>query len=189
MRSKVITIKDWSLELAKVKSEDVFTSYAGVELKLIVNEFAPDNSGSITLNRHPLNIYRDSEMKSLINKFIHTAQVSTVASGTKADSLPDISKLSGKGNVSNGVVKFATGENFSNFGFKDSKTSVLDSNAVLKADKGSSALKSGGDGSKAVKPKVSGGLVAKKKAIKKVDVSGIASKIARYTPGGKNSAK
>lgn len=74
LRSKVITIKDWSLELARVKSEDVFTSYGGVELKLIVNDFAADsNSSSISLNRHPVNIYRDNEMKSTINQYIYNA--------------------------------------------------------------------------------------------------------------------
>jgi hypothetical protein len=191
LRSKVILIMDWSLELARVKSEDVFTSYGGVELKLIVNSFkTPDSSSdSISLNRHPLNIYRDNEMKTLINQYIYNAQVRTVAAGLKSESLPDIGKFTNKGNVSAGVVKFASGESFSNFGFKEGKTAVLDSNALLKADKGAGALKSGGDSSKAVKPKVKGGLVAKKKAIKKTDVSGLAAKIARYSPGGKEAAK
>lgn len=188
LRSKVITIKDWSLELAKVKSEDVFTSYGGVELKLVVNDFDASTGGdSISLNRHPINLYRDNEMKTLINKFIWNAQTSTVASGIKSESLPDISKFSGKGNVSNGVVNFAKGESF-NVGFKDAKTAVMNSNDLLKADKGSGAVKAGAT-DKNARPKVTGGLAAKKKAIKKVDVSGIASKIAKYTPGGKSSAK
>ena len=186
LRSKVITIKDWSLELSRVKSEDVFTSYGGVELKLIVNEFSTDNSGSVSLNRHPQNIYRDNEMKSLINQYVYDAQCSCVASGLKNESLPDISKLSGKGNVqSNGVLKFATGETFSNFGFKEGKTAVLDSNSLLKADKGSSAR---GDSGKNVKPKVKG-VAAKSKGIKKSDVSGLVSKITKFTPGGKDAAK
>ena len=69
LRSRVILINDWSLELSKVNSADVFTSYAGVELKLIVNSFKVNDAGSdkISLNRHPINIYRDNEMKTLIN--------------------------------------------------------------------------------------------------------------------------
>ena len=186
LRSRVILINDWSLELARVKSEDVFTSYAGVELKLIVNSFKVNDSGSgnIALNRHPINIYRDNEMKTLINQYIHSAQTSTIASGLKSESLPDISKFSGKGNVSQGVVKFAAGDNFTNFGFKDAKTAVLDSTALLKLDKGAAAAKAEG---KSVKPKVVGkaGLQVKKKSIKKSDVGALAARISKYTPGGK----
>jgi hypothetical protein len=127
-------------------------------------------------------------MKTLINQYIHSAQVKTIASGLKSESLPDIGKFGKSGNVGAGVVKFASGETFSNFGFKEGKTAVLDSNALLKADKGAGALKSGG-GDKSVKPKVKGGLAAKKKGIKKADVSGLAAKIARYSPGGKEVAK
>ena len=36
LKSKVIVITDWTLEINKVNSADVFTSYAGIEVKLIV---------------------------------------------------------------------------------------------------------------------------------------------------------
>merc|ERR1712048_1332682 len=92
LRSKVVLITDWPLELAKVRSEDVFTSYAGVELKLIVSGFKTTNDSSISLNRHPLNIYRDNEMKNLINAYVHGAMLETVAGSCKTDSLPEVSK-------------------------------------------------------------------------------------------------
>ena len=63
----------------------------------------------------------------------------------------------------------------------------MDSNSLLKADKGASAVAKAGD--KSVRPKVSGGLKAKKKSIKKTDVSGLASRIAKYTPSGKSAKK
>jgi hypothetical protein len=40
LKSEVIIIKDWDLELVKVDSTQVFTSYAGVELRLIVKSFS-----------------------------------------------------------------------------------------------------------------------------------------------------
>ena len=189
LRSRVILITDWSLELARVKSEHVFTSYAGVELKLIVNSFkVNDTAGdNISLNRHPNNLYRDNEMKTLINQYIHSAQTSTIENSLKSESLPDISKFSGKGNVSQGVVKFANGDNFTNFGFKEAKTAVLDSNDLLKLDKGASAK---ADTGKSVKPKVINkpSLKVKGKSIKKPDIAGIAAKITKHTPGGKSGA-
>lgn len=177
LRGRVIVINDWSLELAKVKSEDVFTSYGGVELKLIVNSLTAKAGDSISLNRHPANIYRDAEVKTCIGNFIWNAQKKAIASGVKGDSLPDISKLSGKGNVSQGIVKFAAGEAFSNFGFKAANTATV-------------ALPSRGKSSaKAVKPTVKGGLSAKKKVISKAGkVGAVAKALSKWTPGGKGTA-
>jgi len=39
LKSKVIEISDWSLDMAKVDSSSVFTSYAGIEIRLVVNGF------------------------------------------------------------------------------------------------------------------------------------------------------
>jgi len=112
----------------------------------------------------------------------------TVAGSCKSDSLPEVSKMSGKGNVAaNGVVKFATGATFTNFGFKDGKTATLDSNALLKADKGSAAASKVAP--KSAKPTVKGGLKPKKKSITKQNIAGLASKIAKFTPGGKEAVK
>lgn len=180
LRSRVIVINDWSLELAKVKSEDVFTSYGGVELKLVVNGFSvAKGNDSISLNRHPANIYRDAEVKTCINQFIWAAQKKAISSGVKGDSLPDVSKLTGKGNVSQGIVKFGAGENFTAFGFKEAKTATVDVSSLGRGGKASA---------KAVKPTVKGGLSAKKKVISKAGkVGAVAKALSKWTPGGKGT--
>jgi hypothetical protein len=67
LKSEVIIIKDWSLELVKVDSTQVFTSYAGVELRLVVKSFSLQvGKEKPSLSRYPLNIYRDGEIKTLI---------------------------------------------------------------------------------------------------------------------------
>jgi hypothetical protein len=124
-------------------------------------------------------------MKNLINQYVHGAQLSAVASGVKGESLPAISSFSGKGNVSAGVVKFATGPTFSIAGIKEGKTAVLASDSLLKADKGAAAASKAASKGKVT---VKGGLVPKKKGIKKTNIAGIASKIAKYTPTGKKTS-
>jgi hypothetical protein len=56
------------LEINKVNSVDVFTSYGGIEVKLIVKGFRHHiyKEDSIVLTRYPVNLYRDDEMKTLI---------------------------------------------------------------------------------------------------------------------------
>jgi len=41
LQNHVILITDWSLEMSKVSSANVFTSYCGIEIKLIVKAFSP----------------------------------------------------------------------------------------------------------------------------------------------------
>lgn len=74
MKSKVIILTEWTLEMAKVNSADVFTSYANLEIKLVVKSMKTQPAGGkdkILLSRYPVNIYRDAEMKNLINAFVH----------------------------------------------------------------------------------------------------------------------
>jgi hypothetical protein len=67
LKSQVIVITEWHLELTQVNSSNIFTSYAGIELRLIASSFKIDNAKKITLTRQPINIYRDNEIKTLIN--------------------------------------------------------------------------------------------------------------------------
>lgn len=99
----------------------------------------------------------------------------------KSDDLPDISKFQSKANVSQGIVKFGSGDTFA-YGFKESKTAITDIAAIAKLEKGAAALKSE---AKAVKPKVVGGVSKKSKAIKKDSGASAAQKIAKFTPGQK----
>jgi len=40
LKSRVISISDWGLEVVRVNSQDVFNSYAGFEVRLIVRGFS-----------------------------------------------------------------------------------------------------------------------------------------------------
>jgi hypothetical protein len=41
LAEKVIVVNTWSLEMKKVNSAEVFTSYANLEARLIVHSFKP----------------------------------------------------------------------------------------------------------------------------------------------------
>lgn len=66
LNEKVILITNWSLELKKVDSNAVFTSYAGLEVRLIVHSFKPQISEALHPTRWPTNLYRDDEFKTTI---------------------------------------------------------------------------------------------------------------------------
>ena len=51
--------------------------------------------------------------------------------GSKAE-LPDISKFNAKSNISQGVVSFASGPAFAQWGFKEGKTVIMDINTIFK---------------------------------------------------------
>jgi len=83
LESKVIVITKWSLELKKVDSKSVFSSYADVECRLIVHSFKPQLKESLHPTRFPSNLYRDDEFKTTIQAFRH-AQVSKAVAGGKS---------------------------------------------------------------------------------------------------------
>ena len=68
LKGKVIIITDWTLEVNRVNSSEIFTSYAGIEVRLIVKNFKLSNTDKdkVTLTRYPINLFRDDEMKQLI---------------------------------------------------------------------------------------------------------------------------
>lgn len=168
LKSKTLVLKEWTMEVAKVDSASVFTSYAGIEIRLIVKSFKVEK-GDATLTRYPLNLYRDDEIKTLIQSYLHGQVAGAVQSSQKSESLPDMSKIQSKGNVSQGIVKFASGENFSNYGFTSGKTATLDMNSIFKMEKGAAAFNKLSAGGVSVKPKVSGGKVkvGKRSSMKK----------------------
>merc|ERR1711893_151096 len=53
LENKVIVITKWTLELRRVNSAEVFTSYAGVECRLIVHAFKPQLKESLHPARYP----------------------------------------------------------------------------------------------------------------------------------------
>ena len=106
LKSRVIILTDWTLEMNKVDSANVFTSYNGLEVKLIVRAFkqAP-GSDKVVLSRHPVNLYRDDEMKTLIKNYTHKS-IGAAVGGAKAN-MPEISTFGGRGDVNQGVLGFA----------------------------------------------------------------------------------
>jgi len=73
LKSKVVEIGDWHLEMAKVDSSTCFTSYAGIEIRLIVGSFklVQGTKEKVLLSRYPVNLYRDDEMKTLFQSYHH----------------------------------------------------------------------------------------------------------------------
>ena len=135
LKSRVIVITDWTLEINKVDSTEIFTSYGGIEVKLIVKSFKTSlqDKDKITLTRYPVNLFRDDEMKTLIQNYTHSCILGAVKSFVKTESLPDIQKFSSKSNVTQqGVINFAQGATFCGLGFKDGKTVTIDMITIFK---------------------------------------------------------
>lgn len=143
LKSKVIIITDWSLEMSQVNSADVFTSYGGIEIKLIVKQFKPSltEKDKVTLTRYPVNLFRDDEMKTLIQNYTHGCITAAVQKSLKNDSLPEISKFTGKTDPKQGIVNFSSGATFTQYGFKEGKTQTVDMVTIFKQEKGADALK------------------------------------------------
>ena len=177
LQLRVIELSNWTLEVAKVNSADNFTSYGGLELRIVVKEFNINSKQGVSkvkpedLARYPVNLYRDDEIKSAIQAYTHSQVMSAVKSGVKGDSLPDASK---KVSVASGIVKFSNGDKFNSWNFKEGKTATASMDSIAKAERVSGK----GKGSVSVKPKVSGG---KAKAAAKAAKGGIGSKLAKFT--------
>ena len=182
LKSKVVEIGDWSLEMAKVDSSTVFTSYAGVEIRLIVKGFklVQGTKDKVLLSRYPVNLYRDDEMKTLFQAYHHRCLAGSVSGGIKGDSLPDVSKRG------DSVVSFAAGDTFKGWSFKSGSTATHDLVTICKAEKGAGFLKKLQDnGSSSGKVRViSKASAAKSKVKKSLSKVNIASKLIKKTPGG-----
>ena len=134
LKSKVVEIGDWSLEMRNVDSSTVFTSYAGIEIALIVNSFKlVQGNQKVLLSRYPVNLYRDDEMKTLFQAYHHRTLVGRLSN---KDSLPDPST---KGNS---VVSFASGNTFQ-YGFKAGNTATVAMSSIAKSEKPSLLVSKG----------------------------------------------
>ncbi len=160
LKLRVIELSNWTLEMVRVNSADVFTSYGGLELRIIVKEFNLNQKQGVNrvnqkdLARYPVNIYRDDEVKTLIQAYTHQCLTGAIKSGVKGESLPDVSKFAAKSSVAQGVVKFQSGDSFNPWSFKEGKTAVVSMEAINRLERG--AVKKGASGS-AQKPRVVGG--------------------------------
>jgi len=189
LRSRVIVIQDWTLEMARVNSANVFTSYGGIECRLIVRSFKPDTQSKdnqLSLTRHPVNLYRDDEMKTLIQNYIHGCVSGAVSGGAK-EQMADISRMTAKANVNQGIVSFANGNNFNSYTFKEGKNATVDLDTIFRQEKGAAALQrlraqpAAGAGAK-----VKGGASKDKGGARKTSANKIGNvirKIHQNTPG------
>lgn len=161
LETKVIVITKWSLELRKVDSASVFTSYAGLECRLIVHSFKPLLKEKLHPIRYPTNLYRDDEFKTTIQAFRHSQLRATA--DARATSMAPIG--GGKGQASQGIVAGGAGE----WSFKQGNTKVIPQAGKAAKASGSSAG-----------AKVKGGV--KTKAIAKGKSSAVVSKVMKQTP-------
>lgn len=97
LSEKVILISNWSLELKKVDSNAVFTSYAGLEVRLIVHSFKPQLGESLHPTRWPTNLYRDDEFKTAIQALRHQYVQEAVAKLPAPDMASAANVVSSKG--------------------------------------------------------------------------------------------
>lgn len=165
LKSKVISITDWSLELSRVDSSNSanFTSYGGIEARLIARAFSVQNKGgaNVVLSRHPGNLYRDADVKTAIQNFTH-GQIVAAANNAKA-ALPDISNFKSNANVNGGVVAAATA-----WSFKEGKTATVSMGNIFKEERGADAYKRAHQSnSSSGGARVTGGAKSSKKPAKK----------------------
>lgn len=196
LHDRVIVINSWTLEMRKVNSAEVFTSYGNLEIRLIVTSFKVNLNERLNPTRYPINLFRDDEIKTQIQQFRHTAVQAALSKNVKGDSLPDIAKVStagAKGKVDGGIVKASTGkgDDFAEFTFKEGSTAVVALKDILVQEKGKDAVAKAAE--QAAIPKVKGGAKAGKKAASKsaakekkaaagAEVKKTVEKVIKYTP-------
>jgi len=167
LQEKVILISNWSLELKKVDSNAVFTSYAGLEVRLIVHSFKPQLGESLHPTRWPSNLYRDDEFKTCIQAFRHKSVQDACSKVTAADT-PLASK-----NVADNIV---AGKD--DWMFKEGHTAVVTLGGGKKAAPAGMAAKVKGGVQKRVQKAMA------KASDKKKPTAGakVVEKVMKFTP-------
>ena len=69
LHDKVIVLNKWHLEMRKVNSAEVFTSYLNLEVRMVVSSFKVMLQEKINKVRYPINLFRDDEMKTIIQHY------------------------------------------------------------------------------------------------------------------------
>lgn len=73
LHDRVVVLNTWSLEIRRVNSNEVFTSYGNLEIRLVVHSFKPNLNERLNPTRYPINLFRDDEFKTQIQQFRHSA--------------------------------------------------------------------------------------------------------------------
>ena len=66
----MVQVNKWSIEL--VSNSDTFTSYSGIEMRMIIHQMDLKKDFKVELKKFPLNLYRDDKMKTAVNLFVNT---------------------------------------------------------------------------------------------------------------------
>jgi len=182
LAGKVILVNKWDLELRRVDSNQVWTSYAGLEVRLIVKEFKPMMNDQGAVPRHPTNLYRDDEFKTTIQQY-RFAEAAKAGAGMNMPAAP----INGnKGSVAQNVFSAAS----DNWNFKSGHSKTVSLRKAVSPKKAStpSAAKATG-GAKTAKKSV--GKVSSKAgaAIAKFHNSKAKKSVSKNTPGKKSGGK
>lgn len=171
LTNKVVVLTDWHLEMRRSNTNEVFTSYANIEVRLIVTGFKCMLQEKVNPTRFPSNLFRDDEFKTLIQNYRHKNQQQSLSK--KGGDLPDVSAVSEgkKGSIeAKGVVAIKAGgkkgdDEFADYPFKEGNTAVTSMQAIAEQEKGKGYGKKPAASSS--QPKVTGGAKGKKKAASK----------------------
>ena len=68
----MVQINNWTIEL--VGNANCFTSYAGVEMRMIIHQMDIKKDYRVELKKFPTNLYRDDKMKTSIQNFLNQSQ-------------------------------------------------------------------------------------------------------------------
>jgi len=129
-RHEYFIAENWKLELVKVDSEEVFTSYADREVRLVIEKLKHDPSSNLTANTFVENLHRDNDLKLQVARL----NLEEVREATELPDLGDLSRVEGK---KIGVDKKATQE----VELDDmDETKVLPLEAILKKETPSASL-------------------------------------------------
>lgn len=67
----MVQINKWTIELIGSSSQQTFTSYAGVEMRMIIHQMDIKKDYKVELKKYPTNLYRDDLMKHVIMQFLN----------------------------------------------------------------------------------------------------------------------
>ena len=70
LQEGLISISKWECELATTNSAEEYTSYGGIEMRMIVHDFKVRLGEHINMSKYPANLYRDDDVKTHILHFI-----------------------------------------------------------------------------------------------------------------------
>ncbi len=96
LKDCIIVINTWTLEAINVNSREIWTSYANLEVRLVVKSMKSNLQTKQRLAKFPQNIFRDDLIKSHVSAFIMTNQNIQLEKEAKKQSLPTMESLSKK---------------------------------------------------------------------------------------------